>query len=256
MSSALEMEVILHYRPEHNNCDVQNIAAGSLEEFPLRPLPKFDPWFPDHLPTFTLKPQKCPPFIPVDVSSKVDYKPFDTVTVDLVRRFDPTPDLLEFKANTSSDDDDKQAVSTEPESGVCDAPDTSETLSKQNTYVRSWSVCTQRVGSKVPIVPPSPELKRVLDRLQLNPFHRGRWTILPSVCGDRSLEEIWDILTRLTRHNVLPSCNATMQRDVGEIWLFCDLRYCEHIGKIVRTKLKLSGKMDLFVHKHGVILSM
>lgn len=250
------MEVVLHYRPAERSSDnLQKIATGSLEEVPLRLLPKFIPWFPNHLPTFTLKPQKFPPFISGDLFSKVDDDPFDPGNVEPFICCDPTPNLLEFKANTSSHDD-KQVASAEQDNVGCKAPSASDTLSKENTYVRSWSVCTPRGGSKDSIITTSPELKGILDRLKLNLFHRGRWTILPSVCGDLSLEETWDKLTRLTRHGVLPSCNATMQRDIREIWIFCDLRYCEHIGKLIRSKLKLSGNIDLFVHKHGVILSM
>ncbi|XP_056397517.1 shieldin complex subunit 3 [Hyla sarda] len=204
---------------------------------------------------FTLKPQKCPPIIPMDLSSKVNSKSFDPVNAEPFIWYDPTPNLLEFRSNSSKDED-QQVASAEQDSVGCDVRNASDTLSKQSSYVRSWSVCTQRVGRKDVIVPPSPELKSLLNRLQLNLFYRGRWTILPSVCGDLSLEEVWDKLTRLTRHDVLPSCNATMQRDISEIWIFCDLRYCEHIGKLLIAKLKLSGKICLFVHKHGVILSM
>ncbi|KAM3940026.1 shieldin complex subunit 3 [Leptodactylus fuscus] len=250
------MEVILHCRPEQNNVDnLQKIAAGSLEEFPLRLLPKFVPWFPYHLPAFILKPQKCPPFVSVDLTSKVDYDPFDPVNVEPFICQDPTPNLLEFRANTSIDKD-KQTASAEQDNVVYEGPNPCETVSKEKMYVRPWSVCTRRVGGKDSAIPPSPELKDILDRLKLNLYHRGRWTILSSVCGDRSMEETWDKLSRLIRHGVLPSCNAILQQDIREIWIFCDLRYCEYIGKLVRAKLNLSGKIDLYIHKHGVILSM
>ncbi|KAG9488189.1 hypothetical protein GDO78_007795 [Eleutherodactylus coqui] len=250
------MEVILHCRPTQNNSDdLQKIAAGSLEEFPLRLLPKFVPWFPYHLPTLTLKPQKCPPSISRNLSSEVDYNSFDPLNVEPSLCCDPTPNLLEFKANTSSDDD-MQVVSAEQDRVVYEASNISETVCKEKMFLRSWSVCTQRTGNKDLVIPPSPDLKYILDRLKLNLFHRGRWTILPSVCGDLSLEEVWDKLTRMIKHGVLPSCNATMQRDIGEIWIFCDLRYCEHVGQLVRSKLRLAGKINLFVHKHGVVLSV
>ncbi|KAG8598748.1 hypothetical protein GDO81_002724 [Engystomops pustulosus] len=249
--SSSGMEVILHCRPTQvNSEDLQKIAAGSLEEFPLRRLPKFVPWFPYSLRTFTLKPQKRPPFIEVDLSSKVHHDSFDPINVEPHICHDPTADLLEFKANTRGDDSRKVSY-TEQDKVACEAPNI-----KKNTHVRSWSVCTRRSGIRDSIVPPSPELKCILERLELNLYHRGRWTILPNVCGDLSLEEVWDKLSRLTRHGDLPSCNATLQRDLGEIWIFCDLRYSEYVGELLRLKLKLSGKIDLLVHKHGVILSV
>ncbi|XP_073440112.1 shieldin complex subunit 3, partial [Dendrobates tinctorius] len=241
----LQMEVFLHYRPDQIASErLQKLATGSLEEFPLRLLPKFVPWFPNHLSAFTLKPQTCPPLIPVDPSSVADLGSFDPVNVDPSMCSDPTPNLLEFKANTHSTDDKKGA---EKDGIVCDA---------ENTYVRSWSVYPRRVGSKDSVIPSSPELKSIMGRLQLNLYHRGRWTILPSVCGSQCLDEVWDKVSRMTRRGVLPSCNATMQRDIGEIWIFCDLRYCEHIGQLVRSQLQPTGKIDFTVHKHGVILRM
>ncbi|XP_075049870.1 shieldin complex subunit 3, partial [Mixophyes fleayi] len=254
----LEMDVILHYRTLQNRLDeLQKIAAGSLEEFPLRLVPKFDPWFPYHVRNFILKPQMHPPLISVELCSKISYGTFDPVQVQPFMCYDPTPGLLEFKPNVHTENvDDKQIVTSKKDGFMCSPQPMNENVSKEIAHVRSWSICTQRASGEDPILAPSEQLKDILERHRLNLFHRGRWTILPSACGGLSLEEVWGKLSRLMRHCHLPSCNATMRRDICEIWIFCDLRYCEHIGTLVRLELKLCGRIDLFVHKHGIILSM
>ncbi|XP_063819260.1 trafficking protein particle complex subunit 13 isoform X2 [Pseudophryne corroboree] len=253
-----EKEVVVHYRTSQNRLeDLQQIAAGSLERFPLRRLPTFCPWFPDHVQNFILKPLTRPPLISVELCSKISYDTFDPVNVVPFMYCDPTPNLLEFKPNIQTKKvEDGQIVTTKKDDFICDPQAMGESISKENPSVRSWSICTRRASNGEPIIAASEQLKDTLERLQLNLFHRGRWTILPSVCGALSLEDIWGKLSRLMRHCVLPSCNATMQRHIPEIWIFCDLRYCAHIGTLVKSELKLCGRIDFFVHKHGIILMM
>ncbi|XP_077318766.1 trafficking protein particle complex subunit 13 isoform X3 [Lithobates pipiens] len=231
------MEVVLHYRPSQTTPEkLHKLCAGSLEEFPARHLPKFAPWFPQYITSFILKPQRCPP-VPSDFCSKTDHSPFDPFRVETFLYCDPTPGLLEFKTNVYAENN-QQIVSSEDIACCPQAVD--DRVSGGNAQFRTWSICTQRARSGDTIIQPSEQLKAILDKLNLNIFHRGRWTILLSVCGTRTLEDVWRKLSRLLRDRVLPSCNATIQRDINQIWIFCDLRYCEHIGTLVRSELKLS----------------
>ncbi|KAM5193798.1 shieldin complex subunit 3 [Mantella aurantiaca] len=246
------MEVVLHYRPSENTPEnVRKLCAGSLEDFPARHLPRFVPWFPRYITSFILKPQRCPP-LPSDFCSKMDHGPFNPLHMETLY-YDPTPSLLEFKANVNAENN-QQIASCKDIDLTCCSPAVNEIVS--DTRSRTWSICTRRARNGDTLIQPSEELKAILDKLSLNILHRGRWTILPLVCGAMTLEEVWWKLSRLLRDKVLPSCNATIQRDIKQIWIFCDLRYCEHIGSLVRSELKLSGKIELSVRKHGPILSM
>nr|DBA23533.1 TPA: hypothetical protein GDO54_014441 [Pyxicephalus adspersus] len=249
------MEVILHYRPSENTPgNAHKLCVGSLEEFPARRLPKFAPWFPHCIRSFTLKPQRCPPPVPSDFSSKADHSPFDPLHVETFLYFDSTPSLLEFNTNVYAEHN-KETESYKDKDIHCPAT-VNENISDISAQFRTWSICTHKAKKKDTDLSPSEELKAVLEKRNLNIYYRGRWIVVPSVCGTRTLEDVWRKLSRLLRDKVLPSCNATIQRDINEIWIFCDLRYCEHIGALVKSELQLSGKMDLCVHKHGTIFSL
>ncbi|KAM4707939.1 shieldin complex subunit 3 [Discoglossus pictus] len=247
------MDVVLHYRTSQiRQEDIEKIAAGALQHFPIRHLPRFEPWFPSHKQSFALKPKRCPPLI-----SDVDILKTNLCVTVLEEPvsctgYDSTLSLLEFQPNVIENvaQEQTEMVNIQENPIHCEIPSGNE----KTKLKRSWSVCTQRGSGAGSITPPSEELKSILNRLELNCFHRGRWIIAQSVCGHQSLDEVWVKLNRVLRHHFLPGCNATMRRDLNEIWVFCDLVNCEHTGTLLKMELKLTGNIGLFVHKHGIVL--
>ncbi|XP_063312989.1 shieldin complex subunit 3 [Pelobates fuscus] len=248
------MEVIVHYRPSINQKEViQKIADAALEQFPVRTLPTFSPWFPCNSPSFALKPQINPPLISQEDAKYINPCTVNTENVGRCKGYDCTMDLLEFKPSTKNEGDQhsKKIINYENTFIEGQAAEPGKTMLR-----RSWSLCTSRCNWPETIIPLSEELKNHLNTLLLNPFHRGWWSIEPSMCGGLNLEEVWMKLNRINKHHYLPSCNATLRRDLPEIWVFCDLQYCEHTGTFLKEKLKLTGKMKLYVRKHGIILHL
>ncbi|KAE8636200.1 hypothetical protein XENTR_v10002883 [Xenopus tropicalis] len=249
------MELVLHYRPYCRQEELQKIAEAALEEFPTRPLPTFVPWFPCHLKSFTLKPARCAPTLSKeDISryvSSVGLEQYNPIT-----SYDSTVGLLEFKPKSTNLRTGKEVINGQENHTNRHKlfPSGTDGVGKP-TVRRSWSICTLKGTSQDQIAPISQDLKNKLEKMKLPLFHRGKWIIPPSVCSS-SLENIWEKLNSLLRHHYFPNCNATMQRDICEIWVFCDLLYSEYTGQLLKTKLQLTGRIDLIVHKYGVLLSL
>ncbi|OCU02465.1 hypothetical protein XELAEV_18008228mg [Xenopus laevis] len=248
------MEVLLHYRPYSKQEELQRIAEAALEEFPTRSLPTFVPWFPCHVNNCILKPARCAPSVFKEDISQYAHGSLDLEQHDPINNYNSTIGLLEFQPNVRT----KQEVlfSLENHTNLGKQSPIGKTHGVGNlTLRRSWSICTLRGTSQDQITPISPELKNKLEELKLPLFHRGKWIIPPSVCAS-SLEKIWGKLNSMLRHHYIPNCNATMQSDVCEIWVFCDLLYCEYTGQVLKTKLQLTGRIDFIVRKYGVILTL
>ncbi|XP_029986170.1 shieldin complex subunit 3 [Sphaeramia orbicularis] len=120
---------------------------------------------------------------------------------------------------------------------------------------RSWSVCPQG-GAAVPCPPQglSAQLHQLVSKHRLHLQHRVRWVICTHNCQD--LEQVWQILNRSVQSSVLPTCNANIQRENLEIWVFCDVLYAEQVGRFLKDQLQLSGTISLWVHPLGNIYSM
>lgn len=247
------MEVVLHYRAWQKDLPIlQKITEEALKEFPVRQLPRFIPWFPNDSVKLPLKPKREPPVISVEEAEQVKHSLAAPETFYSFPCYDCTAGLQEFHS-------DRQA-------GHCFQADYGKThwsnLGKQLTddskkLRRSWSMSIPNSRLKDQILPLSRELQSTLEKLKLHAFYRANWIIEePFTFNNQTLEDIWIKLNRMIKHNELPSCNATVQRREGQIWVFCDILYCEYVGHNLREKLNLMGKMNLFVHKYGIIYSM
>lgn len=67
---------------------------------------------------------------------------------------------------------------------------------------------------------------------------------------------MWPTVSRLVRCARLPTCNANIQRQRAEIWVFCDVVHAEKVGLSLKDELQLSGTICLCHHRRGVIFSM
>lgn len=246
-------EVIVHYRPyESDPIQLSTIAEKIIQDFPVRPLSRFIPWFPHEGSKLPLKPKRLPPMI----SPAEDIKPYLPSSEQVVKShsYDCTVDLLEFQPNLKKRKHlvRSHTLNEQTASGNLDKHSEKEKFHKK----RSWSVSRPRSNSTEIIFPLSKKLQDSLKKLNVHSLHRARWTIEHTVCNNQTLEDIWAKLSRIIRHNELPSCNATIQRHVGQIWVFCDIMYCEHVGNLLKERLTLTGKINLFVHKYGIVFSM
>ncbi|KAM9103822.1 shieldin complex subunit 3 isoform 1-T2 [Megaptera novaeangliae] len=248
-------EVILHYRPyESETTQLPKIAEKAIQDFPTCPLSRFIPWFPHDGSRLPLKPKRLPPVISEEATE--DVRQYLTISEHDIKlqSYDCTVDLLEFQPNLKKK---KHLI----QSHTLNEQTNSGSLDKQSEIgkrheKRSWSVSLPSSNRTENIFPLSEKLQDSLKALNLHSFYRARWTIEHTICNNQTLEDIWAKLNRIIRCNELPSCNATIQRHLGQIWVFCDVMYCEYVGNLLKGRLALTGKINLFVHKYGVIFSM
>ncbi|XP_030177964.1 shieldin complex subunit 3 [Lynx canadensis] len=248
-------EVILHYRPYENDpTQLSKIAEKALQDFPTRPLSRFIPWFSHDGSKLPLKPKRSPPVISEEAAE--DVKLYLTISEHDVKShsYDCTIDLLEFQPNLKKE---KHLI----QSHTLNEQTNSGNLDKQSEKGRQhkkrfWSVSLPNSNCTENIFPLSKKLQDSLKALNLHSLYRARWTIEHTICNNQTLEDIWAKLNQIIRHNELPSCNATIQRHLDQIWVFCDIMYCEYVGNLLKGRLALTGKMNLCVRKYGVIFSM
>ncbi|NXS06311.1 SHLD3 protein, partial [Neodrepanis coruscans] len=249
------MEVVLHYRPyQRDLIKLQKFAEAAVKEFPIRQLPRFAPWFPNDLYRLALKPKKQAPVISCEEAEELKHLSTPSECVTGSPDYDCTKHLREFQSSVKHSPalTQAQAVHRPVNLGYEGQP---PPKGKQKLK-RSWSVSLPSAKLKENILPLSQELQKNLERLKLHAFYRAKWTIEQSICNNRNLEDIWIKLNRLIKQNELPSCNATIQRSIGQIWIFCDILYCEYVRNVLREKLSLTDKMNLLVHKYGIIFSL
>ncbi|NWY57786.1 SHLD3 protein, partial [Chionis minor] len=248
------MEVVLYYRPhEKDLIKLQKFAEAAVKDFPIRQLPRFTPWFPNDLYRLPLKPKKQPPVISCEEAEELKQLSTPSEYVTGSSGYDCTKSLLEFQSNVKRRHLSQALTVHKP----VDLDNQGEPPPNgKQKLKRSWSVSVPSPKLKEKILPLSQELQNNLERLKLHAFYRAKWTIEQSICNDQNLEDVWIKLNRLIKHNELPSCNATIQRSVGQIWIFCDILYCEYVRNILREKLSLTDKMNLLVHRFGIIFSL
>ncbi|KAM6188133.1 LOW QUALITY PROTEIN: shieldin complex subunit 3 [Sarcoramphus papa] len=252
------MEVVLHYRPHQRDLiKLQKFAEAAVKEFPIHQLPRFTPWFPNDLYRLPLKTKKQPPVISSETRTEAEeLKQLSTSSEYIIGSpdYDCTKNLLEFQSNMKHGQTLIQAQTVHRSINLENQGE--PPLNGKQKLKRSWSVSLLSPKLKEKILPLSQELRNNLERLKLHAFYRAKWTIEQSICNNQNLEDVWIKLNRLIKQNELPSCNATIQRSVGQIWIFCDMLYCEYVRNILREKLSLTDKMNLLVHKFVIIFSL
>ncbi|KAF3851559.1 hypothetical protein F7725_013331 [Dissostichus mawsoni] len=67
---------------------------------------------------------------------------------------------------------------------------------------------------------------------------------------------VWRSLNRSVQSSTLPTCNANIQRERAEIWVFCDVVHSEQVGCLLKDELQLTGRIRLSVHRLDNIFSM
>lgn len=251
----MSVEVVVHYRPGHGDKrSLQRFTEAVLEKFPTRILPTFKPWFSNENSKHSLKPKRNPPILSIEDVENMQHKCPASQLLNPPQSIDCTGLLLEFHPNLSPRKPLLRAQTVPLDTGCGNFQKFSS--NKNVALRRRWSVSVPSDRCKNKVIPLSKELQSILDRLNLHSFYRARWTIEESVCGRLSLEDTWALLNSIIRHKELPLCNATIQRDTGQILVFCDIFCCEYVGGILKKKLHLVGNIHLYVHKYGIIFSL
>lgn len=251
-SHCTRMEIVLHYRAwEKDPAALQNIAEETLKKFPRRQLPVFIPWFPNTSSKLPVKPKNAPPVVSVREVEQVKQSIATSETIcNASLCYNSAERLKEFQPNI------KAEQTLHVEHGETDLTNLGKPSGHgRGKLRRTWSVSLPSSKRKGSILPLSLELQRTLKKLKLHVFYRAWWIIEPSICNNQVLEDIWINLNGMIKHNELPSCNATIQRHENQILIFCDILYCEHVANSLRKKLNIKGKMNLLVHKYGIIHS-
>ncbi|CAJ1069623.1 shieldin complex subunit 3 [Xyrichtys novacula] len=283
--SRLMEDVVLHYWPG-SAAGVSSLLQTTeklLGSFPCRTPPVFAPWFPttadSHLP---IRPAKPAPIITCSGDLLVsDSRPHAHSAQRKQTEAEAERSVSEqfHKRMTIRASADPQ----KPEDGVC-VPETQNHLLPPSLFnipeteisrlspdrlkhgpsfsnspqKRTWSVFTQK---EVLLQSPqslSKHFQHTVSKHQLHLRQRAKWVISLHNCGgSRDIEQVWRSLSRCVRSSSrLPSCNANIQREQAEIWVFCDVVQAEQVGRFLKDELQLSGRISLSVHRLGHIFSM
>ncbi|XP_065104142.2 shieldin complex subunit 3 [Paramisgurnus dabryanus] len=206
--------------------DVVLITHRVLQEFPSRNLPEFKPWFPSTSSDAIriIRPKNSAPIISSEDLHNITkclqehHKTSDTSrAADTTDQFDNKPE--EFKRSWC-------VMIRE------------RTTPVKNTSHQSFS----RLFSKT------------IDKHRLHLHQRVKWVVCELNCVTFTVDEVWFGLNRAIRHSRLPTCNANFQRALAQIWIYCDVSYCEFIGNFLKEEFQLSGRITLTVHKLGDII--
>ncbi|KAM3610604.1 uncharacterized protein V6R79_006536 [Siganus canaliculatus] len=216
-------DVVVHYRPG-SAADLSSLLQRTetlLESFPCRTPPVFSAWFPaaaDRHPP--IRPARAAPVISCSSETRTHAAPRET----------PCP--------------------AKPRGEVCGDR-------KRTRAGRSWTVSSH--GHRV-LLDATQSLSRSFLQLvsahQLHLRQRVKWVIGRHTCGaSRDLEQVWQALSRSVQSCRLPSCNANIQRERAEIWVFCDVLHAERVGRSLKEELQLPGTIRLSAHGRGDIFS-
>ncbi|XP_048100395.1 shieldin complex subunit 3 [Alosa alosa] len=245
------MDVVLHYKKNGPN-DMVTFAERALEDFPRRVLPTFRPWFPTHedqyLPIRPLK--RAPIVLAEDLKGLLLHQPSPEPLVSFT---EPQPISL-CRGNTCLTE--KPQVTLLECADDCDYVKTSE--ENENTtkrFRRSWSVFASGAKFSENTQTLSKQFQKLIERHGLELRQRAKWIIGEVNCGPRHIESVWAKITRAVRQSKLPTCNANFQRNISQIWVFCDVIYGEYIGNFLKKEFHLNGQLSFAVHKHGNIFS-
>lgn len=234
------MDVCLHYKTNQDeSSDLLLITERALQHFPGRVLPVFTPWFPSNAAQrLPIKPKKSPPAVTwnhvVQNSERISERSESPCQ--------KSADLSKRKGTSGSDPaDDDRPVRTAP---VAKKPK------------RCWSVIPQktRLPDLTNII--SRHFHKIIHKYGLDLHQRAKLVICELNCAPLSIDEVWSRISQAIKHATLPTCNANYQRDASQIWLYCDLGYCEYTGNVLRETFQLTGNITLAVHKLGDVFSL
>ncbi|XP_053276588.1 shieldin complex subunit 3 [Pleuronectes platessa] len=288
-------DVVLHYQSgsvEELSSLFQR-TEKLLECFPCRPPPLFTPWFPSHHRP-PIRPAKPAPVITCAgdslvsdsrlqctgfVSKKHHNHPTSETTGSPPEKsqkgngvlcISETPNHLQPERRVTGlspqklPPEDRHGVPVPDRHGVpvpdrhgVPVPDRHGVPVPDAVVKRSWSVFTRRGVFPQSCHSLSKQFDHMVSVHRLHLRQRAKWVIRGDNCGSaRDIEQVWRTLSRCVRRGELPTCNANIQRDLVEIWVFCDVLCSEQVGRFLKAELQLSGRILLSVHQRGNVFSL
>lgn len=248
-------DVVLHYQPGSGAglSALLETTEELLKPFACRTPPIFSPWSTD--PRLPIRPAR------------------------------PAPVITSFHHSRDQSDGSLQDIRAKenPLTGLEDARASPRKRSRPAAALpppRSWSVLAHTGVWLQASQPLSKHFCHVVSALRLHLRQRVRWVIgehncaagveqvstplrqevaaLPPTPADArsSSPQVWRSVSRFVQTARLPTCNATIQRERAEIWVFCDVARSEQVGLCLKDELQLVGKIRLAAHGRGSILSM
>lgn len=241
------MDVCLHYKGDQDKwSDLVSISEKALEDFPRRVLPVFTPWFSSGADrSCPIKPKKSPPVISFSQQKSSE--------------FFQQPKFVFSKSHCTDDqenfvDTSKRKLISIPAPANEHSKADFENVTKK--CKRSWSVFSSKMKTFPRTQYISGQFHKTVQRYGLDSHQRAKWVISELNCLLQSIEEVWSKLSHAIKHCKLPTCNANYQRNLIQIWVYCDISYCEYIGNFLRENFQLSGELTLAVHKLGDIFKL
>ncbi len=241
----------LKHAPLISSEDLQSVSLRLEDPDRTKPVERSKPWFPSA--SDAHKPLKPAPLISSEDLQSVSLRledPDRTKPVERSKPWFPSASNAHkpLKPAPLISSEDLQSVSLRLED-----PDRTKPVERSK---RSWCVITDR---SAPL-----EITRSFSRLFLKTVEkhglhlrqRVKWVVCERNCGARSMEELWLDLNRAIRRSRMPTCNANYQRALPQIWLYCDVFYCEYIGNVLKQEFQLSGQITLTAHKLGDIVQL
>ncbi|XP_072242981.1 shieldin complex subunit 3 [Leuresthes tenuis] len=237
-------DVVLHYQPGSADGlgSLLERTEKLLEVFPCRTPPVFTPWFP-----------------PASAGRRLPIRPAKPAPVITSAQKATADCLAAEKHSVCAGPEGTFCISETPkhlqprESGAA-SPGKPQAGGEGSQLRRSWSVFTQRGALLQRSQPPSKRFDHMVSVHKLHPRQRAKWVISELHCRD--VEKVWRSLSRTVGRSRLPTCNANIQRERAEIWVFCDLLYAEQVGRFLKAELRLAGRISLSVHRLGDIFSL
>ncbi|TSL10173.1 hypothetical protein Baya_6290 [Bagarius yarrelli] len=243
------MDVCLYYKSDKDKLDdLVCVSEKVLEKFPHRVLPVFTPWFPSGTErSCPIKPKNPPPVI---LSNQENTSECSPQHLKWVFASGLCTDVQEESVVTS-----KRKLITIPTSGEQHTRNDLENVAKKSK--RTWSVYSpkQKTSPRTHYTI-SRQLHKTLQKYGLDLHQRAKWIISELNCAPQNIEEVWTKISHAINHAKLPTCNANFQRKLVQIWVYCDLSYCEYIGNFLRENFQLSGELILSVHNLGDIFKL
>ncbi|XP_057212148.1 shieldin complex subunit 3 [Triplophysa rosa] len=221
--------------------DLKNITSDSIRP-EIRP-PLITPEDLKNITSDSIRPEIRPPLItPEDLKN---------ITSDSIRPEIRPPLITPEDLKNITSDYIRPVSECEDSSRIKTVSSSSENLRE---FKRSWCVITDRTTPEKITHSFSRLFRKVIAKHRLHLHQRVKWVVCELNCVTHTIDEVWFQLNRAIRHSRLPTCNSNFQRDLCQIWIYCDLFYSEFIGSFLKKELQLSGQMTLTVHKLGDIL--
>lgn len=258
-------DVVLHYRPGSapGLSELAERTERLLEAFPCRPTPVFAPWFPSAAGCpLPIRPARPPPVIRGWSESCATQRKLDRPGESCARKCPSAAEPPRREPERPPVRPERLPATVLP---IGDRTQTTKTSLERcdvnaagSPVRRSWSVFKQK--GVLPRRSPSTLSKHFHHMVtihRLHPLQRVKWVIGQQNCGtSRNIEQVWQTVSRSVCSAQLPTCNANIQRERAEIWVFCDVLHSEQVGRFLKDKLQLCGTIRLSHHRQGDIFSM